>query len=59
MNIKQFYELYEKDNKKLERFIKVFKPEVKEIVLDKVSSHSAKKIKKFAYSNPKYISYKK
>ena len=30
-----------------------------EIVLDKVSSHSAKKIKKFAYSNPKYISYKK
>lgn len=48
---KQLINLYEKDNKKLERFIKIFKPEIKEIALDKAEDGNAYHIRKvFKYS---------
>lgn len=48
---KQLINLYEKDNKRLERFIKIFKPEIKEIALDKAEDGNVYHVRKvFKYS---------
>lgn len=49
---KKLIHLFEEDNKRLEKFIKVFKPEVKEIALDKSEDGDVYHIRKiFKYSN--------
>ena len=54
---KQLIDVYEKDNKRLERFIRIFKPEVKEIALDKVEEgelYHIRKIFKYDHYNVEF-----
>lgn len=49
---KQLIHAYESDNKKLERFIKIFKPEIKEIYLEKAEDGNIYHVRRvFRYEN--------